>query len=226
VSHTAPLTQLDRQRWQLVLASITVGMTLILIAWKYQLGWKVAALSALLLNGATLWHAIARKDALFLKLFVFGIVAGIAELPSDWFSVSVKGVLTYPANEPMIWTSPLYMPLGYSVLLVQFGWVGWRVLQRHGLLASVIVTGLVGGLNVPIYEYLARGADYWTYQNTAMLFGAVPYYIPAGEVVFMAVVPLMLRRLDRGGLWTAAGLGVIEGAVMFVAWWAAFALLQ
>jgi hypothetical protein len=222
----AALTPLDRQRWQLVLASIAVGMTLILIAWHWRLGWPVAAASALLLNAATLWHARARRDDLFLKLFVFGLVAGIAELPSDWFSVSVKGVLTYPPDEPMVWTSPLYMPLGYSVILVQFGWVGWRVLQRHGMAASVVVTGLVGGLNVPVYEYLAHGANYWTYGDTNLLFGAVPPYIPAGEVAFMAVLPLMLRPIARGGLGTAAAYGLLMGGVMFVAWGAAFQLLQ
>jgi hypothetical protein len=226
MNSAVPLTPLDRQRWQLVLGTMALGMTLILLAAKFHLGWKIAALSALLINALLLWHALARKDALFLKLFVFGLVAGIAELPSDWFSVSVKGVLSYPGGEPMVWTSPLYMPLGYSVLLVQFGWVGWRTLHRFGLAKSVLITGVAGGAMVPVYEYLAHSANYWTYQNTAMLFNTVPYYIPAGELVFMAAVPFMLRKLDRGGLGTATVLGIVEGAIMFVAWWASFQLLQ
>ena len=220
------LTPLDRQRWILVIGTIALGMTLIVTAWAAHLGWALAACTAVVLNAIILWHIIARKDALFARLFVFGIVAGLAELPADHFSVVVKNVLTYPPAEPMLWTSPLYMPLGYSVILVQFGWVAWRVMQRHGMWASVLVTGAIGGLNVPIYEYFAKGAGYWTYHDTGMLFNTVPYYIPAGEIIFMAVLPPLVRLMERSRMRTAAALGLVEGAIMYVAWGAAFALLQ
>jgi hypothetical protein len=51
----------------------------------------------------------------------------------------------------MIWRSPLWMPLAWEVVAVQFGYVGLRLWERFGKTGLVLI-GLLGALNIPFYE--------------------------------------------------------------------------
>ncbi len=217
-------SDLERARWMIVLATIVLGLALAVAGWSLRLGWVGAAASAAVLNGILLWHIVTRRDQLFARLLLFGVVAGFAELPADWFSVS-HGLLLYPPHEPFLWTSPAYMPFGYSVVLVQWGFLARWFTARFGLGPAMALTGLLGGLNVPGYEFLARRSGYWEYHNVGMFFGAVPYYIAAGEVLWNAALPMLARRIERASPGTIVLLGLLQGAIMYMSWWLSFLLL-
>lgn len=222
--YTDPMA-LERARWKLVLGTIGIGVGLMVVFWATNFGLWGGWILAIGLNALILRHCIRQKDGFMTRLWLFGVVAGFAELPSDAFSVG-EGVLLYPDVGPFLWTSPAYMPFGYSVLLVQFGFIARYFLKRFGMTKAIVLTGLVGGLNVPIYEYLADGAGFWFYQDTWMLFGTVPPFIIVGEIALAAVLPPMVRHMERSGWIAPIGWGLVEGAVMYVGWSWAFALLQ
>jgi hypothetical protein len=218
--------RLDRARWITVLGSLALALGLVVVSWLTSAGpWAAWGLS-ILLNGIILVHAVWHRDAFIGRLFLFGVIAGFAELPSDYFSVVTGDTLVYPEVGPFIWTSPAYMPFGYSILLVQFGWIARWFTKRFGMPLAILLAGLMGGVNVPFYEFFAKGAGFWEYQNLDMLFGTVPYYIIAGEFVFVAVLPFIVRRLERSGWLEPVFWGLVEGVVMYVAWWGGFQLLQ
>lgn len=170
------------------------------------------------LNVAILMYVFFWKDKLIGQLFVFGLVAGLAELPSDWWSVTQIDALVYVKAGWFVWESPLYMPLAYVVVITQLGYLAYWLNNRMGLLKSTLLMGLIGGINVPAYEFLAKYAGYWYYQNVNMIFDAVPYYIIGGEVAFAAALPVMVSRFPRSGWPMILVYGLVLGVVMFVGW--------
>jgi hypothetical protein len=54
----------------------------------------------------------------------------------------------------MIWRSPLWMPLAWEVVAVQFGYIGLRLWERFGK-TGLLMIGLLGAINIPFYEEVA-----------------------------------------------------------------------
>lgn len=53
---------------------------------------------------------------------LFGVVVGLTELVADAWLVDYTRTLDYSiGGGPMIWRSPLWMPLAWEVVAVQFG---------------------------------------------------------------------------------------------------------
>lgn len=185
---------------------------------QLALGWAAAAVITFAINAAILAFVFLRRDRLMGQLFVLGLVAGFAELPSDHFSVSIIRTLVYAEGGSFIWTSPSYMPFAYVVVIVQLGYLAYWMTQRWGLVTATILAAVIGGINVPTYEYLAKGAHYWYYRDCNMLFGTVPYYIIGGEMALVGVLPLMTSQFPRASWPTVVGLGLLEGLVMYIGW--------
>ncbi len=154
---------------------------------------------------------------------IFGVAAGFTELIADWWLVNRTGSLVYAPGEPMLVASPMYMPFAWALVMMQLGVVAHWLRENFSVAKAALIAGLIGGVNIPLYESLARAADWWIYQKTPMLLGA-PYYIILGEVLI--VVPLVwladwLVRMGpvKGGII----LGIVEGLVILVAymiaWW-------
>lgn len=217
---------LERARWTMVLGSLALAIGLVLVFWATSFGPWGGWILAVGLNGIIVAHIIRERDVFLAKLLLFGIVAGFAELPSDYFSVGMKDVLVYPDVGPFIWTSPAYMPFGYSVLMVQFGWLSRWFYRRWGMPRALLFAGLLGVVNVPFYEYFAKGAGFWYYQNTGMLFDTVPPFIIFGELAFVAILPPIVKHIEKSGWGAPIGWGLVEGVVMYVAWAVGFRLLQ
>lgn len=170
------------------------------------------------LNAAILMYVFFWRDKLLGQLFVFGLIAGLAELPSDWWSVTQIDALVYVNAGWFVWESPLYMPLAYVVVITQLGYLAYWLNNRFGLLKSTLLMGLIGGINVPAYEYLAKYAGYWYYQNVNMILDTVPYYIIGGEIAFAAALPVMVSRFPRAGWPMILVYGLLLGVVMFAGW--------
>ncbi|HEU5348384.1 MAG TPA: hypothetical protein VFU63_07205, partial [Ktedonobacterales bacterium] len=90
-----------------------------LVAALLARGWITAAISdgiVLSYLAGLLWSRPAWRP-LIARLMVFGLIAGLVELVTDAAGEQVAHSLVYPANEPMIWLSPAYMPVSWMVVL-------------------------------------------------------------------------------------------------------------
>jgi len=95
---------------------------------------------------------VVRRGALLVPFLLFGIVVGLTELAADAWLVDCAHTLDYSiGGGPMIWRSPLWMPLAWEVVAVQFGYIGLRLWERFGK-TDLLMMGLLSAINIPFYE--------------------------------------------------------------------------
>ena len=122
----------------------------------------------------------------------------------------------------MVLDSPLYMPFAWTLVLAQLGVLGGWLAQRMSLAKATLLTALLGGSMIPLYEHLARDAGYWWYRDTPMVWNA-PLYIIVSE--FLLALPLVwMYGAAAHRRWPySAWLGLLAGLWMIpsvlVAWW-------
>lgn len=187
------------------------------VAARLAVGWATAAaidvvvclyLGALLLRPA--WRGLVGR------LLVLGFVAGLLEIGTDFGGVHVVHSLAYPASEPFLLASPVYMPVSWMVVLVPLAYLAWRLVSlapRVPLWAAMLVVGTWSALNIPFYEEMAYSAGWWHYTNPLRI-GHTPLYVILFEGLIGAVLPPLVRGVAalppravalRGvvlGLWT------------------------
>jgi len=133
---------------------------------------------------------------LLARFLLFGVVVGLTELAADAWLVDYTRTLDYSiGGGPMIWRSPLWMPLAWEVVAVQFGYIGLRLWERFGK-TGLLMIGLLGAINIPFYEEMARGIS--------------------------LVFALLARTLRRDSWRVAVVTGVAGGASIFVCYAVAF----
>lgn len=111
------------------------------------------------------------------------------------------------------------MPLAWEVVAVQFGYIGLRLWERFGRFGLLMI-GLLGVINIPFYEEMARRIHWWQYSGCRMI-SFTPWYIILGEFGIAIVFALLARTLR--GSWRVAILGgMLGGALIFVCYAAAF----
>lgn len=180
-------------------------------------GWITAAATDVLV--ALYLLVMAARPAwrpLLLRLFVMGLVAGLLELFTDASGEHVAHSLIYPAGAPMLWDSPLYMPLSWAVVLTQLGYLGWRLrglVPPLRLWQAVALAALAGAATVPFYEEMAYYAGWWRY-TPVLRVGHTPIYVLFFEGGIAALLPLITGRLLARSLRHAALLGVVVGVWM------------
>ncbi|MGZ3602814.1 MAG: DUF6989 domain-containing protein [Ktedonobacterales bacterium] len=180
-------------------------------------GWVTAAATDALVASCLL--AMAARPAwrpLLLRLFVLGLVAGMLEIFTDASGEHVAHSLVYPTGEPMLWDSPLYMPLSWAIVLTQLGYLGWRLrglVPPLRLWQAVALAALAGAATVPFYEEMAYYAGWWRY-TPVLRVGHTPIYVLFFEGGTAALLPLITGRLLTRPVRYAALLGVIVGVWM------------
>lgn len=174
-------------------------------------GWRAASLIVAANWIAFGWVILARRSGVVLRLALLGIVAGVAELPADWWLIERARTLVYEPGGPFVFRSPLYMPFAWGAVLVQTGYLGWRLSGRLGTARAVLLTSLAGAVTIPLYEWWARGAAWWHYRDARML-GPVPLLIIVGEAVCAALLVLLFRGVARRSPWLAVPAGIVQGA--------------
>jgi len=189
------------------------------------LGWigvsvVTAGLLGLLL--AFVWH---ERDGALAKLLLFGLVVGFGELPADHFGVVVTETLVYSPGGPHVWVTPLYMPFGWVVMMVQLGVLAMWLAPRWGTARACMALAVLGGLNIPAHELLAKHAGIWHYQNTPMILGAVPHYVILAEAMLGMVIPLLLLRVASTSWRGILALGVVQSLAIYIAGRIAYALV-
>lgn len=177
-------------------------------------GWLLATITAFIVFGLYLLYIWRYRDEFLTKLVLFGLAAGMVELLADCWSTKVGWLVYYPGG-PFVMCSPLYMPLGWAIMMVQIGYLGWLFVQKWGLPIAMLATGLVGAINIPINEYLAKSALLWYYQNVPMLFGVVPYAVIFAECLICLVLPPIVLLVKKHSWRWSILLGVAEGFWMW-----------
>jgi hypothetical protein len=117
------------------------------------------------------------------------------------------------------------MPFGWLVVLWQLGLVARWMDRRWGLAAATIGVCLIGGLNMPFYEYLAERAGWWHYEGVSGI-GNAPFFVMVAEAFTVAALPLAFRITERRRPLVAIGVGIALGAWIFVAAQIGFALFE
>jgi len=148
------------------------------------------------------------------RLLLAGFIAGICELFTDASGQSVAHSLIYPTGEPTLWTSPLYMPLSWMVILTHLGYVAWRLRAILGWRKTAVIGGLLGAIQIPIYEEMAYYGGWWYYRPTHLMLGHTPLYVLLFEGLIVAALPLLCDRIERRAWSQVALIGIVVGAWM------------
>jgi len=139
--------------------------------------------------------------------------------------VDATGTLDYsPGGGPMVWRSPFWMPLAWEMVAVQFGYLGMRLFEWRGW-HGLLLTGLLGAVNIPFYEEMALRTRWWRYANCRMLLHT-PHYIILGEFL-IAVAIGYLAGWTRSGRWSRSlRAGVLAGLAIFACYYAAYRAVE
>jgi hypothetical protein len=189
-------------------------------------GWVTAAITDLLAVAYLACLLLHRPwRPLLERLLVLGLVAGILELATDAAGRDVAHSLIYPVGEPLVWTSPFYMPVSWMIVLSNAGYLGWRLaglVPRLSLGLAIALTGVFGALTIPFYEETAYYAGWWHYAPATLTLGHTPAYVLLFEGLVAASLPLLCAGLLSRSLVRAALRGVVLGAwipvAAFVTW--------
>ena len=217
-----PDPALERGRLCIVIATIVINVAVVsLLAFAPWSDWRTGAALNLIDNCLLVGFIVVRRDALLARFLAFGIVVGLTELAADAWLVDYTRTLNYSiGGGPMIWRSPLWMPLAWEVVAVQFGYIGLRLWERFGNI-GLLTIGLLGAINIPFYEELARRIHWWQYSSCRMIL-CTPWYIILGEFGIAVAFALLARLLRRGSWRDALIAGVIGGASIFICYGVAF----
>jgi hypothetical protein len=205
-----------------MIGSLMLSVALDLIWARLHAGWVTAALTDLLV-GAYLVALCLRAAwrPLLARLALFGLAAGALELATDAAGKGFAHSLIYPTGEPLLWTSPLYMPLSWMLVLMQVGYLAWRLRALVAMPVAVTLCALWTGLNIPFYEEMAYHAGWWRYA-AAPAIGHTPLYVLLFEALIGASLPLLLGRLERWRwrevLWRGAVAGAWMPAAALASW--------
>lgn len=219
------ISNADRQRWTLTLVTLGVSLVGDSVAAIFGLGWTAASLLTAVLLAIYGLYLLVTRDPVIGRLLLFGMVVGFGELPADAFGVTTTSTLVYWPGGPFIWDTPLYMPLSWSTVIAQLGFIGAFLVPRWGARNAAIAMAIFGGINIPVYEFLAKFAHFWYYQNTPMLFGVTPYYVILAEALLSMSLPLLAYRAITARPGQVVALGLVQALWIYVAGRIAYALV-
>lgn len=213
----------NKKRTWFVLGTMAFGILLLVIDSIQKEGWISAAWWGYGLSAVFLIYALLTRDKILLLFFLFCLTAGFAELIADAWLVNYTQTLVYPRPEPMLLSSPAYMPFSWTVVLMEVGYIGWILSYRWNLVKASLFLCALGAMLVPLYETWAIGAGWWNYHNTPKVFN-VPIYVIIAEGLLMITVPFMLRKSENAKPFIVILWGLAEGGVMLLASFIAYAI--
>lgn len=149
-------------------------------------------------------------------LLIFGVAAGVLELWADWVHVTHFGSLVYTDYFGFrLLASPSYMPIGWGLTVVQFGYLALRLRDRWKPWIAVSAVTILGMALPPWYEELAAPAQAWYYTTGGPMLSHTPVWIifTYGGCMFAIATTALIGYQPRswgravlGGLFTAAGI--------------------
>jgi hypothetical protein len=220
----ASIDPLERARLWIVLTTVAINvLTVSLLTFAPWSDWRTGLALNFIDNSFLIGFVIFRRDALLARFILFGLVVGLAELPADAWLVDYTRTLDYSiGGGPMLWRSPIWMPLAWEVVAVQFGYIGLRLWERFGR-AGLLGAAMLGAINIPFYEEMARRIHWWQYSNCRMI-SYTPHYIILGEFGIALALAVSARTLRRNSWRVAITSGVGSGVAIFVCYITAFTI--
>jgi hypothetical protein len=211
-------------RLLLIIATIAINILAVaVLTWAPWSDWKTGLALNLVDNAMLLWFIARHGDSLLARFMIFGLAVGFTELAADAWLVNYTKTLDYSiGGGPMLWRSPLWMPFAWEVVAVQFGYVGlwlWNRFGGWGLLG----VGLLGAINIPYYEEMARRINWWQYDNCRM-FSYTPHYIILGEFGIAILLAILAKHVTRGTWMTSIIAGTVGGLGIFVCYAVAYGI--
>jgi hypothetical protein len=218
--------RLERERLLVVIATIAINVVAVsLLTFAPWSDWRTGAALNFVDNCLLVGFALVRRDRLFGRFLIFGLTVGLTELAADAWLVDYTRTLDYSiGGGPMIWRSPLWMPLAWEVVAVQFGYIGLRLWECFGKIGLLMI-GVFGAVNIPFYEEMARRIHWWKYNGCGMI-SCTPWYIIMGECGIALMFAVLARTLRRNSWRIAIVAGVAGGASIFVCYAMAFFLIN
>ena len=222
ISTDATDVRLERERLLVVISTIAINVAAVsLLTFAPWSDWRTGAALNFVDNCLLAGFALVRRDALLGRFLIFGLAVGLTELAADAWLVDYTRTLDYSiGGGPIIWRSPVWMPLAWEVVAVQFGYIGLRLWERFGKMGLLLI-GMLGAINIPFYEEMARRIHWWQYNGCKMI-SFTPWYIILGEFGIALVFALLARTLRCGSWPVAVLIGLGGGASIFVCYGAAF----
>jgi uncharacterized protein DUF6989 len=213
---------LEPGRLRVVIATVIINIVVVsLLTFASWSDWRTGVALNIVDNCLLVGFVLAKRDAFLARFLLFGLVVGFTELAADAWLVDYTHTLDYSiGGGPMIWRSPFWMPLAWEVVTVQFGYIGLRLWERFGNLGLFLI-GLLGAINIPFYEEMARRIHWWQYSGCRMI-SFTPWYIILGEFGIALVFALLARTLRRGSWHLAVAAGIVGGFSIFACYAIAF----
>jgi len=186
-----------------------------LVGW----GWPTATIISFGVVALFIGYVWRYHDNFVARIILFSLATGWVELLADQWLVDVTGTLVYLPGGPFVRRSPLYMPFAWTVVTAQLGYIGWWLSKRYNVIFASVLLGVIGAINIPLYEQWAKGANWWFYRNTSML-GNTPWYIISGEFLVALTLPVAMSLVEKREWRVSVLAGVAQGLWI----WAAYAL--
>jgi hypothetical protein len=217
---------IERARLAVVLTTVAISVVgVVVLAFVPWSDWRTAVGLNAIENTLLIAHTVRTKDRLMLRLMAFGLAVGVAELAADAWLVDHTRTLDYSiGGGPMLWRSPAWMPLAWELVAVQIGYIGLR-LTEWKLVPGLLLTGLIGAINIPFYEEMARKIHWWRYENCRMLLHT-PYYIIVGEFFIAIALGYAARSVRRESWLLPIAAGLLAGLAIFASYAVAYELID
>lgn len=220
----ATANSIDQGRLRLVVATIVINIVAVaLLTFAPWSDWRTGLALNLVDNALLLGYLLLHRDAVLGRFMMFGLAVGFTELAADAWLVDYTHTLDYAiGGGPMLWRSPIWMPFAWEIVAVQFGCVGlwlWQRWNRWGL----ALVGVLGAINIPYYEEMARRINWWAYHDCWML-SYTPYYIILGEFGIAILLAILAKRLPQGNWTTALLAGFAGGTGIFLCYVIAYGI--
>ena len=150
-------------------------------------------------------------------LLPFGLVAGILELWSDWLHVAQIHSLVYTDYFGFqLLESPSYMPIGWWLTCIQFGYLALRLSDHWPHWVALTVVVLLGMALPPWYEEFAAPAQAWYYTTARLMLSHTPVWIILTYGGCMFSIGTLALLLYRPGDWWRAAVGGVFTAAGFM----------
>ena len=221
---TRLMSKTESRRFKFIVLTWLLAVVASTISAFTQAGWPAATIIITAEMGLYLVYIYRQRDGWFSRLLLLGTIAGLVELLAERWLVEATGTLVYFPGGPFLLSSPLYFPFAWPLLLLPLGYIARWLSRRHGLLVASMATAILAAIDIPIFDALARGANWYTFQNARML-GVVPLYIIAGDFVMMSILPIVLQAVEKARVVAIVALGILFGLWIWVCYALAIAVL-
>jgi len=188
---------------------------------------RVFGIDALIVICALIVGGIVTRSPRLAWLLPFGLVAGALELWSDWVHVTYFRSLVYTDYFGFrLLASPSYMPVGWWLTSVQFGYLALRLAERWPRWQAIGLISVLGMTIPPWYEEFAAPAQAWYYTTSGPMLSHTPLWIVLTYGGCMFAIATMALEFYRPQSWGRAVLaGIFAGAGITLSGVLCFSLL-